>query len=323
MEATIQQNGKEVVEEEPFPSVLPSVTPLVLVGNGDQVKNALDITGDSHLSQQSALLTSDGVPSPTWKTANSFQATTDNLKYLLTTDEVVRQSVINDNWKIVESRKSRMVSTLPRYSVRSLVPPFLENHDRISENLFSSSGTIVHTSSSTGRLNSYQERNTGLHNGSLLSRSTVTSLSYNGKSGRADFGANATKVRSTSVESETLQEKFHQNHRFGATESKKSRRMSFNDSLDGDDDDNDDADDLFSITMRKRRNVPLPGFGDSDDGEENSAGEEVVPYASQWSMKDKGSLSFYDNLMELDIKKPLYMLVPDSLGNSTPKVGDL
>lgn len=328
MEVTIQQNGKA---EQSLP-----VFTNGSMENKDQLTNTLEITGEPNLSKQSAIFTSDGTPSSTWKTVNSVQATTNNLKHLLTMDEVVRQSLINDNWKIVESRKSHMVSTLPKYSVRSLVPPFLTQHDRISETLLSTS-TVISTSG-----HAYQEQNMGQHNGNHLSHSTGADFNYNGKSGEADFQTNATRVKSTSLEAEILQAKVPQNYHFGATEAKKSRQMSsrqmsggqmsnrqmsggqmsFNNSLD---DDEDGDDDLFSITMRKKRNVPLPAFGDDDDdGEENISGEEEeVPYASQWSMKDRGSLSFYDNLMDLDIKKPLYMLVPHSRENSTPRVGEL
>lgn len=325
MEATIQQNGKA---EEPLP-----VFTNGSMENKDQLTNTLEIAGEPNLSQQSALITSGGTPSSTWKSVNSVQATTNNLKHLLTMDEVVRHSLINDNWKIVESRKSHMVSTLPKYSVRSLVPPFLAEHDRISETRLSTTSTVISTS---GQVHGYQEQNMGQHNGNHLSHSTGADFNYNGKFGEADFQTNATRVKSTSLETEISQAKVPQNYHFGATEAKKSRQvsnrqtssgqmssgqMSFNSSLD---DNEDDDDDLFSITMRKKRHVPLPAFGDDDDdGEENNSGEEEVPYASQWSMKDRGSLSFYDNLMDLDIKKPLYMLVPHSQENSTPRVGEL
>lgn len=226
-----------------------------------------------------------------------------DFKSILSMDEIVRLSLINDNWKIVESKRSRMISTLPKFAVKSLVPPSLDSHQELS--------TLW-----TARIES--QKLSG-HNGFPSHVSTATSEFMQGDVSEdkiidripekdSVIGQNVYTARSQSYQN------------FGSGEVSTAGRISndYGIHLNGDFDGDVDAEEgLLSITSKKKKEIPLPEFDDFDSDDEEYRSE------NQWSLKDKGSLYLYENLVGVDLREPLFMFVPQSNGNDTPRIGEL
>lgn len=208
-------------------------------------------------------------------------------------DEIVRMSLINDNWKIVESKRSRMISTLPKFGVKSLVPPPVDSHQELStlwtsqiesQKLSGHNGLPSHVSTAKLELTQGDVSAGKIIDGFLEKDSVI--------------GHNIPTTRS----------KTYQNFGLGNS------GIHFNGEFDGDD---DIEEALLSITFKKKKDIPLPEFDDFNSDDEEYRSE------NQWSLKDRGSLYLYENLVGVDLREPLFMFVPQSNANNTPRIGEL
>lgn len=258
------------------------------------------------------------------------------------TNQLVRMNLIHENWKLIESKKSRMFSTMFQCSTKSLVPPSLPLDGKPLETEFKADDDIIVTKRSNNDVATRQpqlfdyNRHLGLKNGIF---DKLNGTSHPAHKNVVDQSANV---------------RFKSSYR-SPSESRDSTVDDVDFIGNHDDDDDVDAEILSSITTRKMRHKSFPdslNFADDDQTAENNTtsvdvdtlcvtpkvddinvalfrrwGDQSLKRPDDVSRQSAttGVVPTYENLicLQRDLNRPLYMYIPTAMGRDKPSVGDM